>query len=370
MAKSNKGFSLPLGGKKKVKKIAGIDIGTFEIKVIEIKIDDKGGVQLLKAHKKTIAQGSIVDKDIRDREGLIYNLQNMVDEVDPDITEVAISVSGHKVLVDKIDVKKPSGKGKLDSQMFEAVMIEAEQRIPTGIDSVQLDFYQLDAPPDAKTVPVMLFAARREFVDDYISVVMDAGLVPYMIGLDAICLFNAFQYNYDIPSTGVVALMNIGHALSNVAFIINGKLFSIRDISNAGKSIWDRLQTELHLSTDDLKSFMHGKTRIERSQQNQRAIFNSTEDLGIGLGMALSYLENITGGMKVDMAYLSGGATAIPFFKECIENRISVPCDILNPFIKVNYDPAVFGDIPFEFAKPLYAIATGIALSAKEVDND
>lgn len=356
-------FKISLGRKKKAEKVAGLDLGTFSIKLAVLNRDEKGNFSLIGIGEHPLPRGAVVDKDIRDREGVIYAIQSLVDEVDPDITEVSISLAGHKVLIDRIEVPTPTGKGKREQQIREYVMVEAEQRIPTGIDSVRIDYIEMGTVTveEGKRIQVMLFAARNELVDDYVGVVMDAGLVPIVIDLDPIVLFNIFELNHEIPEEGCIALINIGHTLSNVAFIVDGKLFSIRDISNASRSVWDRLQTELHISTDDLKGLMLGKIPLEDSPSTRRAVYSACEDLNIGLGMAFSYLENVSGGIKVEKVFLSGGAVAIPFLVDSLANGLAIPCELINPFSKIGTNPEVFNKIPVETGRAVFTLATGLA---------
>ena len=356
-----------LGGKKKARKVAALDIGSFAVKLIEVLFDEKGNATLLKAGMRPLAVGTIVDKDIRDREGLVFAIQSLVDEVDPEITEIAFSLAGHKVLVDRVEIPTPTGKGNREAQIRESVMVEAEQRIPTGVDSVQLDFVELGPTEDGKRINVLIIAARNELVEDYLGVVMDAGLVPVLIDLDSIALYNAFEFNHGIPEEGCIALVNVGHSLSNIAFVLNGSLFSVRDISNAARSVWDRLQTELHLSTDDLKELMTGNIPLEETPSNKRAVSNATEDLGIGIGMAFSYFENVSKGARVEKVYMSGGAVGIPFLVDSLAQRLNLPIELINSFGKIKFDSTMFEGKNIDLIKGVNTVGVGIALHAKEI---
>ena len=355
------------GKKKKARKVAALDIGSFGVKLIEVLFDEKDNATLVKTGFRPIAVGTIVDKDIRDREGLVFAIQNLVDEVDPEITEVGFSLAGHKVLVDRVQVPMPTGKGNRENQIREAVMVEAEQRIPTGIDSVQLDFVELGPTEDGKRINVLLIAARNELVEDYLAVVMDAGLVPVVIDLDSIALYNAFEFNHGVPQEGGVALINVGHSLTNMAFILNGSLFSVRDISNAARSVWDRLQTELHLSTDDLKELMVGNIPLEESPSTRRAVSNATEDLGIGIGMAFSYFENMTSGAKIEKVYMSGGAVGIPFLVDSLAQKLSLPIELINSFGKIKFDRSMFEGKNLDLVKGINTVGIGVAIRTKEI---
>lgn len=359
-------FTLPFG-RKKHQKCVGLDIGTFGLKVAVLMTDEKGNMRLSKVGKRPINRGAIVDKDIRDREGLIYSIQSLMEEVDPDITDVVIGLAGHKVLIDRIEVNAPSGKGKRDVMLREAIMVEAEQRIPTGIDSVKIDYAELGMTKDGKKCQVLLFAARNEIVDEYTGLVMDAGLVPIVIDLDPIAMYNIFELNHPIPSEGCIALVNIGHALVNVVFIVNGSIAGIRYISNAARSIWEKLQSEMRLSNDEMTELMLGKVPLGDSPSVRKSVYAACEELNIGLGMAFAYIENMTGGAKIDQAFICGGGLSVPFLLDYLSSSLGVSCDSLNPLAKISYDPAVFGELPIEVGKAIYSIAIGLAQRAGEV---
>lgn len=355
---------LPFGKRKKSLKSAGLDIGSYFVKLAVSTYDSKtGSLKLHKVGRKLLPPGAIVDKEIKDREGLIYAIQTLVDEVDPNISDVVISLAGHKVFIDKFDIPEPTSKGKRDEQMKEAVLIEAEQRIPTGTSGVSIDFVELGKSPDGKKNTVMLVAARSDLVEEYTSVVVDSGLTPIAVELDAVTLFNIFEYNYTIPPEGCIVLVNIGHWLTNVTYIVNGAFFGVRDISNAARGVWERLQVELKASSDDLNQMMMGTLALPEGTGTRKAVYNSTEDIGIGLGMVFQYLENVTGGMKVEKIYISGGATLIPYLVDALSARIGTPCELLDPLAKISYTPeSAFGDTPLQMAKQIYPITLGLAL--------
>jgi hypothetical protein len=77
---------------------------------------------------------------------------------------------------------------------------------------------------------VLLVAAKRELVDNKVSLLQDAGLTPRLIDVDAFALHNAFERNYPEAMDGIVALVNIGHEMTNVNILENGVPILTRDI--------------------------------------------------------------------------------------------------------------------------------------------
>ena len=358
------GKKVKLGLGKRTKKLAGLDIGTFSLKLAILESDKMGNLTVKNIRKKLLTPGQIVDKEIRDHEGIVYAIQSFVDEVDPKLSEVCIAVAGRKILVDRLVIPEPTGKGKRDVLLKQAITLEAEQRIPTGIDSVQLDFVELGS--DGKNVSVLLVAARNDIVDDYVGVVVEAGLIPTIVDLEAIAAYNIFEYNYEIGPQTNIAIADIGHNVTNVVFIIGGNLFSIRDIGTAAKNVWGRFQSELRISTDELKRYMKSEAVPENSPATKKAIYNSIEELSAGLGMAFSYIENAPGGGSIDRLFISGGAVMIPFLAESLASRLGIPCEIIDPLKKISYEPEAYEDLSTVERRATYAVALGLAIRGGE----
>ncbi len=345
---------------RKSSSIIGLDIGMFNVKIVNMTPPTKGKPKLLGFGSRPLPQNTIVEKDIKDHEGVIYAVQSLAEDVAPNVTECIINLSGHKVFTDRIQVSVGSKKGRLS----EAVMIEAEQRIPTGTSGVAVDFHHLGKAPGGKKEDVILVAARRELVEQYFYAVRDAGLEPIAIDVDFFCTYNAFEFNYGIPEEGVIALTNIGHGLTNITFIIDGLYYTVRDVSTGARQVWDYVQSELKLTGDDLDDLMVGKFPIEDKSSFQNVVFGATEELKLGLDVAFSYIENVTQGRKVDKMFLAGGGAMIDFLPEALSQKVSIPVEVINPFKELLPAEGVFSGIDPAEVGALYVNAVGMVLRA------
>ncbi|HHS51043.1 MAG TPA: type IV pilus assembly protein PilM [candidate division Zixibacteria bacterium] len=343
---------------RKSSSIIGLDIGTFNVKIVNLSVPASGKPRLLGLGVRTLPASAIVEKDIKDHEGVIYAVQSLAEEVAPDAREAILTLSGHKVFTDRLQISLGSKKGRL----AEAVLIEAEQRIPTGTSGVAIDFHHLGKAADGKKEDVILVAARRELVEQYFYTARDAGLDPIAIDVDFFATFNAFEFNYGIPEEGVIALANIGHVLTNITFIIDGLYYTVRDVSTGARQIWDYIQSELRLTGDDLDDIIVGKFPVEDKTAFQDAVFNAAEDVKLGLDVAFSYIENVTKGRKVDKIYLSGGGATIDYLPEAISQKTEIAVEPMNPFRGLQPAEGVFsGQDPAKIG-PLFVNAVGLAL--------
>ena len=120
-------------------------------------------------------------------------------------------------------------------ELEESIQWEAEQYIPFDINDVNIDVQILDNVSDEPgQMDVLLVAARKELVNEYQSLIQQAGLKPSVVDVDAFAVANMFEFNYDIEEQAV-ALINIGASNVNIHVLRNGEC--VQDVVWAGDSL-------------------------------------------------------------------------------------------------------------------------------------
>ncbi len=339
----------------------GLDIGTHSLKMVKITPPGTERRHLLAFGTRELPEGAIIEKDIRDREGMIYAIQTLFEEKAPEALDVVVNVAGHKVFTDRIQITTGGKKVKME----EAVMVEAEQRIPTGTSGIVLDYHSLGSVASGKKEDLILVAVRRELVEDYFNIVRDAGLDPIIMDIDFFANYNAFEFNYGIPEEGAIVLANIGHMLTNLTFIIDGLYYTVRDVSSGAREVWNSLQSELRLSSDDLDDIIKGDFPMDDETPYKQAITNAVDELKLGLDVAFGYIENVTGGLRIEQMFLSGGGALIRDLPEALSAKLSIPVEVINPFKSFVPGQGVFSGVDPDKVASLYTNAIGLALRAE-----
>ena len=348
--------------KKKSMGQVGLDIGSYSTKLVRLEDAGGGKKRLTALGFRELGKGTIVDKEVKDDEGLVYTIQGLISELDPDISEIIISLAGNKVFYDRFTVATTTKKEK---ELVETVMTEIEQRIPTGTDNLALDYQVLGVDTKKKQSDILMIAVYSDFLKKYIDVLEAAGFTTIAVDADYFALYNAFEKNYTIPSEGVLALVNIGHTLTNLTIIVDGQFNSVRDIAVGCRDLWEHLQREMQLSTDELVPLMRGSAEWIDAEKLKNSIFVAVDDIKFGIDRAFAYFESASGGRRVDKLFISGGGAIIPYVPEALSTKFDLPCEVIDPFKEVEIDPAVFNYGTPESVGPLFAIAVGLAL--KEV---
>lgn len=341
---------------KKSKLATGLDIGANSIKLVKLK--RKGTSYILKALAiKELPLGVIAEDEIKDRDSVIFDIQSLVDQTDPKLKEVAISISGHGVITDKIVMDKKSG-----AEAEQAILFEAEQRAPFDVEDVTLDYHVIREDPETNKMEVLLVAARNEFLKNYLDMIIDTGLKPVIVDTDAFAILNAYSINYDIDPTRVTALIDLGFDVTNMTFIKDGLYHSTRDVSNGTRLVFDAVAKEFRLNQELTAKALRGEMDSSIDQDMFKAtILTASEELVAGLEVAISYFKSSSGVDKVDWVVLSGGGALIPFLPEMLQAKLSIPIEICNPLRNIEYDPDMFIEFQPEKVAPLLAVPVGLA---------
>ena len=339
------------------KSTVGLDVGANSIKLVQLE-KNKGGHAVTALGIRELPPEAIISDEVKDRDAVIYSIQSLIDEIDPKIKNVVVSISGYGVITDKFMIDKKSG-----SEAEQAILFEAEQRSPFDVEDVTLDHHVIKVDEETRKQEILLVAARNEFLNSYIELILDAGLQPVVVDIDAFALLNAYAHNYDIDPERTTVLVNMGYDVTNVLYLRDGLYHSTRDISSGTREIYNSIQKEFRLNAELAGKAIKGEMKDSIDQDMLKAtIIASTEELISGLEMAFSYFKTQAKLDKLDWMVFSGGGALVPFLPEFLQSRLNIPLEILNPLRNVDYDPDMFQYLEPEKIAPMLTVPVGLAM--------
>lgn len=340
----------------KNKTVLGLDIGSNSLKFV--RLGCKGDTFELKSiGYREISPDAMVASEIKDREAIIFDIQNLIDQYEPKAKDVVVSIEGHGIITDKITLEKKTG-----AEAEQAILFEAEQRSPFDVEDVTMDYHIINVNDETNKMDVLLVAARNEYLRSYLSLITDAGLNPVLVDADSLAILNAFEINYEIDPHRVTALVNIGFDITNVTFLKDGLYHSTRDVSGGARMIYDAVQREFRLNQDLAMKVLKGEMASSIDQDLFKAtLVASTDELLSGLEIAFSYFKSLAKASEIDWVLLSGGGGLIPHLPELLQSRLGTPVEIANPLRNIEYDPTLFAGLQVEKTAPIYSVAVGLA---------
>ena len=342
--------------------LVGLDIGDSSIKVVELKDLGKGrGFQLAKLGWEPLSSEAIVDGAIMDSQMVIETIQRLFQRLRIRNLQVATALSGHAVIVKRISLPTMS-----EAELAESIHWEAEQYIPFDIEDVNLDYEILEGSSlsGEGNMDVLLAAAKKDKINDYTSVISQAGLTPSAVDIASFALQNAFEANYEFEPHQVVALVDIGAAVSSITVLHGGTSVYWRDITIGGNQYTDAIQKDLNLSAEQAERLKRGEELEGIPTERVMPIMSSVnEDVGTEIQKTIDFFKQISAtDDPLDRLYLTGGAALVHHLKEALGERLSTKVELLNPFRKI---PPSGRDVSPELVNemlPTASVAVGLAL--------
>jgi type IV pilus assembly protein PilM len=351
----------------KKNQLIGLDIGSHSIKLAEIE-DTKKGKVLKNFGIIGLPQDAIVEGAIKEMEIVSSAIKTLCKQLKVKNKNVVTSISGYSVIVKKISVQK-RGEAELEA----TIQDEAEQYIPFDINDVNLDYEILSldggkggeggAKEDKGFMDVMLVAAKKDIVEDYVSLIQLTGLNPAILDVDAFAVQNSFELGSPEKS-GCYAIVNIGAEELGINAIKNGVSIFTRDSSYGGYQINEMIMSKFGISYDEAEKIKLGGAKIESSEKGVlEDIFTSVISGWVNeIKRALDFLTTTYPDESIEKIYVSGGSCRIPGFRKYLEMETEIPAEEMNPFANLQINDKVFDPKYLSYMAPQAAVAVGLAL--------
>ncbi len=350
----------------KGKLAVGLDIGSTGVKMIQLKEVRRRGVlgyALQSFGMKPLPPEAIVDGALMNSTAIVQAMQELIGELKVKQKEVAIGVSGHSVIIKKISMPRMT-----QEELEESIQWEAEQYIPFDVKDVNIDTQILN--PDANDatgqMDVLLVAAKKDMINDYTTVVSEAGLLPAVVDVDAFAVQNTFGANYETPESETIVLINAGAAVVNINIVARGMTVFTRDVTIGGNQFTEEIQKQMNVSYEEAEALKIGGGRGDADavvpQDVERVMASVAEQVAGEIQRSLDFYAGTAADSTFSKVYLSGGTAKIPALFKTIESRVGVPVEILNPFKNVEIDNRKFDPAFIMDVAPMAAVALGLAL--------
>jgi len=342
----------------KKKNLVGLDIGSSSIKMVSLRERGKGkGFELLNFGIKPLPREAIVGGTIMDASAVIFAIQELIQESNLKEQNVATSVDGASVIIQKINMTAMS-----DAELNEAIRWEAGQYIPFDIEEVRLDHEILEQDPTTGNLKVLLVAAKRDLVNEYTSILAQAGLNTFAVDIDSFCVQNAYEINYPTNASEITALVNIGASTTNVCMVKGTVPLFWRDLQWGGDNFTEGIQRELTLNFEQAEAAKEGKEDSGIKMEQVIPIINQmNQEFGIELKKTLDFFKLTTNEGAVQKIVLSGEALKFqPRQIPCTTVRGSV--EVMNPFQNIDVSESNFSVDTVNALAPMFAVSVGLAL--------
>ncbi len=284
-----------------------------------------------------------------------------------DKQKTAYALSGQSVFVRF--VKLPPLEAE---NMDELVRFEAQQNVPFPIDEVVWDWEKLDT--DGIENEVVLVAIKADSLNDLNSVVADTGLGTRLVDSAPTALYNAFRYNYPGLEESVL-LLDIGAKTSNLIYA-DGKKFFTRSVAIGGANLTSAIAKEYNVSFAEAENSKLTSGLVTLGGGHAGQLDEATAALGTVVRNALTRLtaeiqrtntlfRSQQGGNAPQKVLLAGGTANLPYLREFLEEKLSLPVETFNPLQRISVGKGIDVDTIGQEAHQLGELV-GLGLHASD----
>jgi type IV pilus assembly protein PilM len=344
------------------RQLVGLDIGSSAIKLVQLK-ESKGRYFLQKFGVKPLEPEVIVDGTVMDEGRVVSAMRELFDECGVKNKQVAISISGHAVIIKKISLP-PMPDDELEGQ----VRLAAEQYIPFDINEVNIDFHVLPAETagDAQgEMSVILVAAKKDKINELTELVKGAGLLPMVMDVDAFAIENMHAINYPMAHDETTALVNLGASVMNVNIIRGGVSLFTRDIPLGGNRYTEAIQRETGLSYEEAEEAKRGAREGGPRAAALGAVIDGVNgEVASEIARTVDYFKSSGSQTDLDRMLLCGGVVRVKGLVQQLGERMQIPVDVANPFGEIDVTGSGVDQDFLEEMAPIAAVGVGLALRA------
>lgn len=355
----------------KKNQLIGLDIGSHSIKLVEID-DSKKGMLLKNFGIIGLPHNAIVEGSIKELEIVAAAIKNLFKHLKIKNKNIATSISGYSVIVKKININK-----REESELESTIQEEAEQYIPFDISDVNLDYEILSRPEEKATdqdksgegesggsdfMDLMLVAAKKDIVEDYVSILHLAGLNPIVLDVDAFALQNAFEICAEEISA-CYAIVNVGAEELGINAVKDGASMFTRDSPYGGSQITEAIMSKFDVSYEEAEKIKLGGAKMDEKRGELEEIFTSAVSNWVQeIKRALDFLATSYPDETIDKIFISGGACRVPGFQKYLELETDIPVVELNPFSNLQINEKILDPKYLGYMAPQAVVAVGLAL--------
>jgi type IV pilus assembly protein PilM len=312
----------------------------WSFKPVGIKGCQAGGYQLLQpwAPSRNLPD-TIPDESVTASPLVVDAIHKLNAETRVKATNYATSLSGHSVIIKKIQLPAMGAE-----ELAESIQWEAEQYIPFDLNDVRLDYVVLsEGEAGRDNMEVLLVAVKRDKVNDYTSVISQTGKSPVLV--DAFALQNAYEANYELDPLKTVALINMGAGVTNINTLARGATVFWRDISFGGNQFTEALQREFNLSFEQAEALKRGDQVDRYTLAEARPLLDAVSaEMSSEIHKTFDFFSATSAEGPVDQLMLSGGCALTPNLEQVLRDRFEVPVERMNPLRRLGLTRASMGN--------------------------
>jgi type IV pilus assembly protein PilM len=239
-----------------------------------------------------------------------------------------------------------------DEGLEEAILEEAKAHLSYDVENAVIDYIPVENgesdPEKGKTARALLISARREDVDEHLSILKGANLKPIAMDISASALARVIGFSSTDKDKNALVI-NAGEQHTTFTLLWKDNILFNRNIPWGKDNMVESLMNRLKLDREKASGLLNrvgllsrtGKEiglkneSINHTSKISEAVYEIVapplEKLSKELDKVLQYFYSEMRGAAVDVLYLMGAVSAVKDLDTYLENRTGISTKHFNP---------------------------------------
>ena len=345
-------------GTAKTSQVLGIDISSTTVKLLEL--SQSGDRYRVESYAVApLPPEAVVEKNVNQIETVGGLIRELVSRSKTRAQHAVAAVAGSAVIIKTIPMPAGLSEEDLEAQLT----VEADQYIPYPLEEVALDFEEL-GPVEGRDdqVNVLLAACRQETIESRVDAIEVAGLTPAIMDVEVFAMERALallktQMPMENPET--IAMVDIGASMTTLSVYAGGESVYTREQLFGGKQLTDEIMNRYDLSFEEAG---RAKKQGGLPEDYESEVLEPFREAVVQqVSRSLQFFFSSSEYTELDCIVLCGGVAAIAGLAEIIEERLSTPTIVANPFADMSVGSRVNAQALAKDA-PAMMVACGLAM--------
>ena len=345
-------------GTAKTSQVLGIDISSTTVKLLEL--SQSGDRYRVESYAVApLPPEAVVEKNVNQVETVGGLIRELVSRSKTRAQHAVAAVAGSAVIIKTIPMPAGLSEEDLEAQLT----VEADQYIPYPLEEVALDFEEL-GPVEGRDdqVNVLLAACRQETIESRVDAIEVAGLTPVVMDVEVFAMERALallKTQMPMANPETIAMVDIGASMTTLSVYAGGESVYTREQLFGGKQLTDEIMNRYDLSFEEAG---RAKKQGGLPEDYESEVLEPFREAVVQqVSRSLQFFFSSSEYTELDCVVLCGGVAAIAGLAEIIEERLSTPTIVANPFADMSVASRVNAQALAKDA-PAMMVACGLAM--------
>lgn len=278
-----------------------------------------------------LTPGVVHEKNIVDKEKVVAAIKAAMTKSGIKSQKISVGISNSLAITKTIKMAAHLN----DKEVGTEIELEAGKIIPYPMSDINLDYKVLGPVENMETMAnVLVVATKTDNVNIIASIIIDAGLTPTVVDIDAYCIARAFSLvAKKLPGQGkdkVIAIFDIGATMMNLNVVDNDNVVYTREQAFGSQQLIEEIQNIYSLTYEEAITGLRYESLPKDFYHEVLDPFkqNVTQQISRACQFFISAGEY----SNIDYIFLTGGCSGVFGLDKLVQDKMQVKTFVANPF--------------------------------------